>query len=69
MDHEAFLSRALWQYLEASSFTDLVLICEDGEVAVHTPMLASVLSKIGFYGSSDGQQERPGSLVLPGLRY
>ena len=66
MDQGAFLSRAFWQYFEASTFTDLVLNCDDGEVSVHSPILASVLSKIGFSSSSE---ERQGSLVLPGLRY
>ena len=59
MDQTKFLSKTLWQFSEVSAFTDLVLVCKDGEVSMHSPMLASVFSKFGF------NLERPGCLVMP----
>ena len=67
MDQAAFLSQTLWQYFETSTYTDLSLICEDGELAVHTPMLASILVNLGVSCSAD--QERPECLMIPDLRY
>jgi len=66
MDQAAFLSQTLWQYFETSTYTDLSLICEDGELAVHTPMLASILVNLGVSCSAD--QERPECLMIPDLR-
>ena len=68
MDQATYLSRMLWQFLEASAFTDLTLVCKDGEVAVHSPMLASLLIKIGFT-CLDPDQERPECLLMPDHRY
>ena len=67
MDQAAFLSRTLWQYFETSTYTDLSLICKDGELDVHTPMLASILINLGV--SCSVNQERPECLVIPDLRY
>ena len=63
MDQTKFLSKTLWQFSEVSAFTDLVLVCKDGEVSVHSPMLTSVFSKFGF------NLEKPGCLVMPDHRY
>ena len=63
MDQTKFLSRTLWQFFEASAFTDLVLVCKDGEVAVHSPILASTFIKFGF------NLERSECLVMPDHRY
>ena len=67
MDQATYLSQTLWQFLEASAFTDLTLVCKDGEVAAHSPMLASPLLKIGFSCLSD-DQERPECLLMPDSR-
>ena len=67
MDQTKFLSQTLWQFVEASAFTDLTLVCKDGEVAVHSPMLASLLLKIGFSCLS-ADQERPECLLMPDSR-
>ena len=67
MDQPTYLSQTLWQFLEASAFTDLTLVCKDGEVAVHSPMLASLLLKIGFSCLS-ADQERPECLLMPDSR-
>ena len=32
MDQTTFLSQTLWQYSEASAFTDVILVCKDGKV-------------------------------------
>ena len=64
MDQATYLSQTLWQFLEASVFTDLRLVCKDGEVAAHSPMLASLLLKVGFSCLS-ADQERPGCLLMP----
>ena len=68
MDQATYLSQTLWQFLEASAFTDLTLVCKDGKVAVHSPMLASLLLKIGFSCLS-ADQERPEYLLMPDHRY
>ena len=68
MDQATYLSQTLWQFLEASAFTDLTLVCKDGEVAVHSPMLASLLLKIGFSRLS-ADQEKPDYLLMPNFRY
>ena len=67
MDQAAFLSRTLWQYLETSTYTDLSLICNDGQLAIHSPMLASILLNLGVSCSAD--QEGPECLIMPDLRY
>ena len=63
MDQTKFLSKTLWQFSEVSAFTDLVLVCKDGEVSVHSPMLASVFSELGF------NLEKAACLVMPDHRY
>ena len=68
MDQATYLSQTLWQFLEASAFTDLTLVCKDGKVAVHSPMLASLLLKIGFSCLS-ADLERPEYLLMPDNRY
>ena len=65
MDQGTFLSQALWQFSEASAFTDLVLVCMDGEVAVHSPIIANVFVKFGF----SANLERPECLLLPDYRW
>ena len=32
MNQTTFLSQTLWQYSEASAFTDVILVCKDGKV-------------------------------------
>ena len=64
MDQRTFLSRALWQFSEASTFTDLVLVCKDGEVAVHSPIIAKVFVKFGI----PANLERSECLLLPDYR-
>ena len=66
MDQATYLSQTLWQFLEASAFTDLTLVCKDGEVAVHSAMLASLLDKVGFSCLSVEDQE---CLLMPEHRY
>ena len=66
MDQAAFLSQTLWQYFDTSTYTDLSLICKDGELVVHTPMLASILINLGCCSAD---QERPECLMVPELRY
>ena len=43
------------------------LLCKDGELAVHSPMLASILLNLGVSCSAD--QEGPECLIMPDLRY
>ena len=64
MDQRTFLSQALWQFSEASTFTDLVLVCKDGEVAVHSPIFAKVFVKFGI----SVNLERPECFLLPDYR-
>ena len=33
MNQETFLSETLWYFSEASAFTDVLLVCKDGQVA------------------------------------
>ena len=46
MDQTTFLSQTLWQFFEASAFTDLTLVCKDGQVSVHSPILSSLFIMI-----------------------
>ena len=64
MDQRTFLSEALWQFSEASAFTDLILVCKDGEVAVHSPIIAKVFVKFGF----SANLQRHERLLLPDNR-
>ena len=64
MDQEKFLSQTLWRFFEASAFTDLVLVCKDGDMAAHSPMLAPLLRKFGLSAG----MERSGCLLMPDHR-
>ena len=65
MDQEKFLSQTLWRFFEASAFTDLVLVCKDGEMAAHSPMLGPLLRKFGL----SANLERSGCLLMPDHGY
>ena len=67
MDQKTFLSRTLWEFSEASDFTDLTLVCKDGEVAAHSPIIASVFVKLGSACFS-ANLERPQCLLMPDYR-
>ena len=34
MNQATFLSQTLWYFSEASAFTDVLLVCKDGQVAI-----------------------------------
>ena len=68
MNQTKFLSQTLWQFCETSAFTDLVLVCKDGEMAVHSSILAPIFIKFGLSCFS-ANLGRPECLVMPDHRY
>ena len=68
MDQGTFLSRTLWEFFEASAFTDVTLACKDGEVSAHSPIIAAVFPKSGstFFSANF---ERPQRLLMPDFRF
>ena len=68
MDQGTFLSRTLWEFFEASAFTDVTLACKDGEVSAHSPIIAAVFPKSGstFFLANF---ERPQRLLMPDFRF
>eukprot|EP00092_Neocalanus_flemingeri_P026148 GFUD01028339.1.p1 GENE.GFUD01028339.1~~GFUD01028339.1.p1 ORF type:complete len:683 (+),score=146.91 GFUD01028339.1:53-2101(+) len=60
-DHRSFLSKTLWKFKSNFLFTDLTLVCGDGEVKVHKAMLANVIK---FSGSNLSGEELD-CLIVP----
>jgi len=43
VDHHSFLCQTLWKFQKSNLFTDVTIVCSDGEVPVHKTMLVSIL--------------------------
>jgi len=43
VDHKTFLSQTLWKFQQSNLFTDVTIVCSDGEVQVHRMMLVDIL--------------------------
>jgi len=62
LDHKAFLCRTLWKFQNCQLFTDLSIVCSDGQVSVHKTMIVDLLKLSGISLADLGESE---SLLLP----
>ena len=65
MNQSSFLSQALWEYQGSSEYTDVTLVCWDGSLPAHAPMLAGLFTSFGI--SFRSREEVPECLFLPDL--
>ena len=61
--HRYYLSSTLWQYQLDHIYTDVTLVCEDGQLEAHCLLLAKLLARLGVQGG-----ETPQCIVLQGLK-
>ena len=65
MDQSSYLSRTLWDFWGSCKYTDLTLVCVDGNLPAHAALLARLFTSFGINFPS--REEVPECLFLPDL--